>query len=66
MYTATLLMWLAIPIALGSYVALPAFALLIPPCILRLLNEEMVLTRDPPGYPEYCLHTRFHLVPHIW
>jgi protein-S-isoprenylcysteine O-methyltransferase Ste14 len=66
MYTATLLMWLAIPIALGSYVALPAFALLIPFYVMRLLNEEKVLSRDLPGYPEYCLHTPSRLLPHVW
>lgn len=35
-YSSSLLMWLAIPIALGSYVALPAFALLIPFYILSI------------------------------
>jgi hypothetical protein len=30
--------WLAIPLALGSYVTLPVFALIIPIIIFRLLN----------------------------
>ena len=54
------------PLALGSYFALPAFALLIPVLVLRLLNEEKVLRQELPGYPEYCLHTRFRLVPLLW
>jgi len=66
MYSASLIMWLAIPLALGSYVAWPAFALLVPLYVFRLLNEEKVLRRELPGYPEYCLHTPSRLVPHIW
>ena len=50
----------------GSYFALPVFALLIPLIVFRLLNEEKVLRQELPGYPEYCLHTRFRLVPFIW
>ncbi|MGB7436646.1 MAG: isoprenylcysteine carboxylmethyltransferase family protein [Candidatus Acidiferrum sp.] len=66
MYAASLLMYLALPIALGSYVAWPTFVLLIPFIVVRLLNEEKVLSRDLPGYSEYCLQTRSRLFPHIW
>jgi len=59
-------MWLSTPLALGSYFALPAFALLIPFYIFRLLNEEEVLRQELRGYPEYCLRTRFRLVPFVW
>jgi protein-S-isoprenylcysteine O-methyltransferase Ste14 len=52
--------------ALGSFVALPIFALLVPPIVFRLLNEETFLRQQLPGYSEYCLHTRFRLVPFIW
>jgi len=54
------------PVALGSYFALPVFALLIPLIVVRLLNEEKVLRQELPGYSEYCLHTRFRLVPFLW
>jgi protein-S-isoprenylcysteine O-methyltransferase Ste14 len=53
-------------LALGSYVAWPLFALLIPFYVLRLLNEEQVLRRELPGYAEYCRRTRFRLVPFVW
>lgn len=66
MYSAICAMWLLTPLALGSYVTLPAFVLIIPLIILRLLNEEKVLRQDLPGYAEYCLHTRFRLVPFVW
>jgi len=66
MYLGSLVIWLAAPLALGSYVAWPAFALLIPFYVYRLFNEERFLRRELPGYSEYCLRTRFRLVPYVW
>lgn len=66
MYSGSLVIWLFAPLALGSYVTWPAFALLIPFYVYRLLNEEKFLCQELPGYVEYCLHTRFHLVPYVW
>jgi len=66
MYLGAGVMLLFLPLALGSYFALPAFALIIPILALRLFNEEKVLRQELPGYPEYCLRTRFRLVPFLW
>lgn len=66
MYLGSLVLCLASPLALGSWVALPVFALLIPLFALRLLNEEKVLRAELPGYTDYCLKTRFHLIPYVW
>jgi protein-S-isoprenylcysteine O-methyltransferase Ste14 len=66
MYSFALVMWLATAPALGSYVALPFFALLVPVIVLRLLNEEKVLRRELPGYAEYYERTRYRLAPYIW
>ncbi len=66
MYLGASLMFLFTPLALGSLVALPIFALLIPFIVLRLLNEEKVLCQELPGYTEYCLQRRFRLVPFLW
>ena len=66
MYSGIAVMMLAVPLALGSYVALPVFALTIPLYVFRLIHEEGVLRRDLPGYPEYCERTRFRLVPGVW
>jgi protein-S-isoprenylcysteine O-methyltransferase Ste14 len=66
MYFGVLVMWLSVSPALGSYVALPFFALLIPVIVARLMNEEKVLRLELPGYVEYCQKTRFRLVPYIW
>jgi len=66
MYVGVLVMYLATPIALGSYVALIPFLLI--PIILyfRILNEEEVLLRELPGYKEYCEKTRYRLIPYVW
>ena len=66
MYSVMSVMFLFIPLALGSYFALPAFVFLIPLLVLRLLNEEKVLGRELPGYAEYCQRTRYRLIPFVW
>jgi len=66
-FYAGLLMWaLGTPFALGSCVAVPLFALLVPVFVYRLVNEEKILRRDLAGYAEYCGRTRFRLVPGLW
>jgi len=66
MYFGGVVLLLSAPLALGSFVAWPAFALLIPFLALRLLNEEKFLRRELPGYAEYCRRTRYRLVPFVW
>ena len=66
MYSGVVLVVLATPLALGSYITLPLFMLIIPVLAFRLLGEEKVLRRDLPGYTEYCARTRFRLVPGVW
>jgi protein-S-isoprenylcysteine O-methyltransferase Ste14 len=66
MYLGAAMISLANPLALASWIALPVSALLLPVLVLRLLGEERLLRRELPGYSEYCLRTRFRLVPIIW
>jgi len=66
MYSGAILLFLFTPLALGSYWTLPAFVLVVPLIVLRLLNEEKVLRQDLPGYAEYCGRTRFRLIPFLW
>jgi len=66
MYSGAILMLLFTPLALGSWWALPSFLLVVPLLVLRILNEEKTLRRDLPGYSEYCLRTRFRLLPLVW
>ena len=66
MYLGVLIMFLPTPIALGSYWALIALALL--PVVLasRIISEEKTLLVELPGYKEYCQKTRYRLLPLIW
>ena len=66
MYLGMSVMMLFTPLVLGSFYALPLFALVITLIVFRLLNEEKVLLQQLAGYTDYCLHTRFHLVPYLW
>jgi len=66
MYLGMSVMVVGMPLALGSYAALPLFLLVIPLLIYRLVHEERILRRDLAGYAEYCEHTRFRLVPGVW
>ncbi|MDD5340774.1 MAG: isoprenylcysteine carboxylmethyltransferase family protein [Candidatus ainarchaeum sp.] len=66
MYLGVLLLYVATPIALGSYWALPPFLLVVPVILFRILNEEEVLRRELAGYKEYCKKTRYRLLPFIW
>ena len=66
MYAATLLLFLSMPLVLGSVPALVVF--LCYPAIIakRIKNEEQVLARDLPGYAEYLKKVRWRLIPFIW
>lgn len=66
MYLATLLMFLPMPLILGSLwgvlVLLPYPAMI----VVRLLNEEKLLTRELAGYAEYKKKVKYKLVPFVW
>ena len=66
MYGATLLLFLSMPLILGSFLSL--LAMLFYPVIIarRIQNEEQVLLRELPGYVEYRKKVRWRLVPGIW
>lgn len=66
MYAAGLLMYLAAPVALGSWWALVPLAALPVLLIIRILNEEQMLRAELPGYKEYTEKVRFRLVPFLW
>jgi len=66
MYAAGAIIWLWLPLALGSFVALPVALMMIPILLWRLLNEETFLKRELPGYVEYCQRTPYRLIPLVW
>ena len=66
MYSATLLLFLAMPLVLGSWYALIPMAFYPAIIIVRLLNEEKLLTRELPGYEAYKQKVKYRLIPFIW
>ena len=66
MYAVTILLFLMIPLMLGSWYALIAFAFYPPIIVVRLLDEETLLTRELSGYAAYKKKVKYRLVPFIW
>ena len=66
MYLATLLMFLPIPLILGSFWGLVPFGFYLPIIAARILSEEKLLTAELPGYEEYKNKTKYRLIPFIW
>lgn len=66
MYTATILLFAMMPIILGSWYALIVFAIYPVIIILRLKDEEDLLTRELSGYADYKKRVKYRLLPFIW
>lgn len=66
MYLATLLMFLAMPLVLGSWWAVAPFVGYVPVIVVRTLDEEKLLTKELEGYADYCKRVRWHIVPFVW
>ena len=66
MYFSTLLLFLAIPLILGSVYAFLIF--LCYPFIIakRIRNEEEILEKELHGYSEYKKKVKYRLIPFIW
>ena len=66
MYAVTLLLFLSMPLVLGSAISFLCF--LPYPFLIakRLLNEEAFLEKELPGYTEYKQKVKYRLIPGIW
>lgn len=66
MYTATILLCLAIGLVLGSWISF-ALMLVYPVLILfRIRGEEALLEENLPGYRDYETKVRWQLIPFLW
>ncbi len=66
MYSATILLFLSMPLVLGS---LPSFVIMltyIPLIVKRIKNEEKVLRDGLDGYETYCSKVKYRLLPFVW
>ena len=66
MYAVTILLFIMIPLILGSWYALIVFAFYPVIIIVRLLDEEKLLTEELPGYAEYKQKVKYRIIPFIW
>lgn len=66
MYSATILLFLAMPLVLGSVISFVIF--LVYPVIIakRIRNEEEVLEEGLEGYAEYKKKVKYRMLPFIW
>ena len=66
MYSATLLMFLSIPLILGSIISFAIMLAYIPIIAVRMNNEEKVLEEGLKGYKEYKQKVRYKVIPFVW
>ena len=66
MYIVTILLFLSIPLILGSIISFVIFLMYPFIIIKRIKNEEKVLERDLEGYIEYEKKVKYRLIPFIW
>jgi protein-S-isoprenylcysteine O-methyltransferase Ste14 len=66
MYAAALLMFLGIPVSLGSWWGILVLLAIVPALAWRLVDEERMLLRDLNGYADYRRKVRWRLIPLLW
>jgi protein-S-isoprenylcysteine O-methyltransferase Ste14 len=66
MYMATVVLFLAMPLVLGSVISFVIMLCYIPIIVKRIRNEEQVLTKDLKGYEAYTKKVKYRLIPYIW
>ena len=66
MYAVTILLFLTMPLILGSIISFVIF--LVYPIIIakRIKNEEAILEKDLEGYLEYKKKVRYKIIPFVW
>ena len=66
MYSATVLLFLSMPLVLGSVISFVIF--LAYPFIIakRIRHEEAFLEKELPGYREYKEKVKYRLIPFVW
>ena len=66
MYFATLLMFLPLPLILQSFWGLCVFGIYPVLMVVRIVNEEKLLSAELEGYAEYRKKVKYRLIPFIW
>ena len=66
MYSATTVLFLSMPLVLGSLPSFAAMLLYVPIIVRRIRNEETVLSEGLAGYKDYVNRVKYRLIPYIW
>ena len=66
MYAVTVWLFLAIPIVLGSWWSFVCFLPYAAVIVIRIINEENVLTAGLEGYSDYKKRVKYRLIPFVW
>ena len=66
MYMTTLLLFLSMPLVLGSVLSFVIMLAYIPIIAKRIRNEEQVLESGLEGYTEYKKRVRYKVIPFVW
>ena len=66
MYTASVFLFLSMPLILNSLISFLTMLVYIPLIVKRIRNEEEVLEKELKGYREYKEKIRYRLIPYIW
>ncbi len=66
MYAATLILFLSMPLILGSFWSFLVFLAYPAIIVKRLLGEERVLAEELNGYKEYMQKVKYRLIPFVW
>jgi protein-S-isoprenylcysteine O-methyltransferase Ste14 len=66
MYAATVLLFMMMPLVLGSWYAVIIFLVYPVLIIVRLKGEEELLIKELPGYEEYRKKVKYRLIPFVW
>ena len=66
MYVSTILLFLSMPLVLGSFFSFLVFLIYPVITVKRIRNEEEVLEKSLEGYSEYKKRVKYRLIPFIW
>lgn len=66
MYTATTVLFLTMPLVLGSPISFIIMLFYIPLIVKRINNEESVLEKGLNGYIDYKSRIKYRLIPFVW
>ena len=66
MYAVTTVLFLSIPLVLGSWIAFAVFLVYPALMVKRIRSEEQLLEAELPGYTDYQKKVKYRMIPFLW